>query len=288
MKLIGVDIGGSHITAAEVSYDNLELISETYQRERMDSMETASAIIEAWSEVIKRCAGQEKDLNIGIAIPGPFDYENGISLMKNQGKYDSLYGLNAKKLLADKLNIPVENIKLNNDAACFLQGEVNKAGRESNTVVGLTLGTGLGSAFIVDGKSFDADLWNTPFKEGIIEDYISSRWFVSEFKNRCGKEIKDVRELVEQYPAHSVTESLFADFSNHLSEFLTFFLQAKNAECVVIGGNIAKASPFFIHQLNHKLTEKLGSKVPIFLSVLGENAAMIGAASSFVSFKIKN
>ncbi len=285
MKLIGVDIGGSHITAAAINKDNLELLAESFQRERVDSFGEAGAIIKEWSKVIKKCAGSDKDITVGIAMPGPFDYENGISLMKNQGKYDALYQLNVKTLLAEDLQIPTENIKLNNDAACFLQGEVYKVEKSSSRCVGVTLGTGLGSAFMVDGKSFDADLWNTPFKNGIMEDYISSRWFVSEFKLRTGKEIKDVKELVEEYPDDAVTESLFADFSKHLADFLIYFVQLKKAECIVVGGNIAKAEAFLLDNVKDAVYAGVGHEIPIYISSLGEQAALVGASTLFYHSK---
>ncbi len=282
-KLVGIDIGGSHITASKVSDHNLELVQSSFQRERVDSAADAKSIVKAWSEVIKNCTGKEKDSTIGIAIPGPFDYENGICLMQNQGKYDALYGLNIKTLLAKELGISTENIRFNNDAACFLQGEVYKVAQSSKTAIGITLGTGLGTAFIIDGKSFDADLWNTPFKGGIIEDYISSRWFVSEFKARSGKEIKDVEDLVENYPDYDLTKDLFRDFSKNLADFLLFFIKLKKAECIVIGGNISKAEAFFLNDVKQLLYKGLGYEIPLYISSLGEQAALIGASVLFKS-----
>lgn len=282
MKLIGVDIGGSHITASEINRDNLALVADTYYRERVDSAGTSDSIIMAWTKVINSCINGEKNVEIGVAMPGPFDYENGISLMKNQGKYDNLYELNVKQLLADELQISIENIKFNNDAACFLQGEIFKVGKTTVNSVGVTLGTGLGSSFMIDGKSFDADLWNTPFKEGIMEEYISSRWFVAEFHKRTGKQIKDVKQLVEEYPNEPITKDLFKDFADSLSQFLIYFVKLKDAECVVIGGNIAKAEVFFLNDVKKLLAAGVGREIPIYISSLGEDAMLIGAASMFI------
>lgn len=282
-NLIGVDIGGSHITVSKVSGDTLELIQGTFCRERVDSQGGVASVIKSWSNVIRLSMGKQdlSETKIGIAIPGPFDYEKGVSFIQNQGKYDALYGLNIKSLLSAELKIPEENIRFNNDAACFLQGEICKGGVTSATTVGITLGTGLGSAYMVNGASFDAGLWNMPFKDGIIEDYISSRWFVSECKVRSGVIIKDVKELVEKYPSEVFTKTLFDDFSKHLSDFLLQFIQLKNAYAIVIGGNIAKAEAFFIDKLEKNIFDVMGYKIPIHTSLLGENAALIGAASQF-------
>ena len=57
-------------------------------------------------------------------MPGPFDYEAGICLIRDQNKYPMLYGLNVKEHAGAGLAINADDIYINNDAACFLQGEV--------------------------------------------------------------------------------------------------------------------------------------------------------------------
>ncbi|ADY54072.1 ROK family protein [Pseudopedobacter saltans DSM 12145] len=284
----GVDIGGSHITVALVNLDTLEIIDKSLIRERVDSAAVAEEIIIAWCSAIAKsfntCPQSEKKL--GIAMPGPFDYENGISYIKDLHKYDSLYGLNVKELIAYHLDIPKENIRLNNDAACFLQGEIYKGSLEGCSVaVGLTLGTGLGSAYMKSGESFDANLWCTPYKGDIIEECISSRWFVRQFQQRAGKSVKDVKEIVEKYPDHEITKELFEEFSDNLASFLAYFIQKEQGEVVVLGGNISKAKDFFIDNIKQKLYESVGKVIPIYLSVLGERAALIGGAAQFHTLK---
>src|SRR5690606_4374061 len=120
-----------------------------------------------------------EDLHIGIAMPGPYDYENGISLISEQGKMKSLYGLSVKNLLADALRIPPAQIQFTNDAESFLKGEVFAGvGKGFSNTLGLTLGTGLGSAIHVEDVVKDAKLWTAPFRDGIAEDYLGTDWFI--------------------------------------------------------------------------------------------------------------
>ncbi len=282
-KIIGVDIGGTHIIASQVSMETMSLISDTLFREHLDSGNSAENIISVWSKVIDLSIGDvdKKNVKIGIAMPGPFDYENGISQIQNQGKYDALYGLNVKNLLSESLEIPTENIILNNDAACFLQGEIAKGGFVYHKAIGITLGTGLGSAYLENKTAVDADLWNMPFKDGIIEEYISSRWFVAACKAKNGIEISGVKELVDKFPNESFTNDLFKEFAEHLAFFLEKLIELQSPDCIIIGGNIAKAFSFFMVDLEKNLFDRLGYKLPIFLSQLGEDAAIIGAASMF-------
>src|SRR4051812_3439951 len=104
-KVAGVDIGGSHITAAVVDLEKRAVISRTVVRKRINSHADADEIMFEWAETIRRVFGSAPGAskNLGIAIPGPFDYEKGTCLIKGLDKYESLYGLNVKQLLAQKL-----------------------------------------------------------------------------------------------------------------------------------------------------------------------------------------
>ncbi|RYD94825.1 MAG: ROK family protein [Sphingobacteriales bacterium] len=279
---IGADIGGSHITAGIVDLQSRSLIPETLVREKLDSQSDTYTIIKIWANVIRKVASHRPytGIQLGIAMPGPFDYEKGISMMHGQSKYDSLFGLNVKTLLAYALGILPEKIIMMNDAACFLKGEVyGGAALNYSRVVGLTLGTGLGSAVYDSSSAYDADLWRHPFLESIAEDYISSRWFVNRYKQLYSLDIKDVKELVEQAETHKDhVAKIFEEFGTNLGLFLVEFISMKEAEAVVLGGNIAKAFDHFSLVTKQVMIEN-GIDVPLMPAKLGENAAIIGAAS---------
>jgi glucokinase len=218
-------------------------------------------------------------IRIGIAMPGPVDYEQGISYIKGLTKYESLYGKNVKHLLADSLAIPTEHIRLKNDAGCFLQGEAFAGSAQGyKSAIGLTLGTGLGTAAGKDGIAEDADLWKTPMHGDIAENFISSRWFVKRYNQLTGKEIKDVKHLCELIETDPSLKVIFDEFAKNLADFLTFFIHQENPEIVVIGGNIANASHLFLPQVHQHLA-KASLNIPIKKSNLGEHALLLGSAS---------
>ena len=76
--------------------------------------------------------------------------------------------------------------------------------------------------------------------EGIIEDYISSRWFDNTCKSKTGIVILNLKELGDKYPKEKFTKELFDEFSEHLSFFLVALVKLKNPDCIIIGGNIGK------------------------------------------------
>src|SRR5690606_35115323 len=181
--VIAADIGSTHITAAMVDAHNWQVMDESSVRNHVNARIDAKSILSAWSRPfhdIIRNGATAAEPSIGIAIPGPFDYENGISYMRDQDKYDNLYGMDIREELAERLGMKKANIRFINDAAAFLQGEVFAGGHnDCPKVLGITLGTGLGSAVWEKGSNaLDADLWKTPYCESNAEEYLVTRWFV--------------------------------------------------------------------------------------------------------------
>lgn len=279
--VLGIDIGGSHITAAILDMENRSILEQSYSRAKINSGADSDYILKAWSAVINE-AYQKAGLDlgkIGIAMPGPFDYEKGISYITGTNKYEALYNLNVKDLLADELKIDTNDIRLKNDASCFLAGEeFAGAGKGYHKIIGLTLGTGLGTAVFEDGVSNDANLWCAPFLESIAEDYLSTRWFLKRYYDLSGLNIVDVKEMTSLYAESETVRQIFEEFSINLAAFIYSFQQQTQADAVVIGGNIAKAADRFLPGVNRQLKKKELS-LPIHISLLNEHAALAGAAS---------
>ncbi|HYH14338.1 MAG TPA: ROK family protein [Flavisolibacter sp.] len=277
----GVDIGGSHITVALIDMEKGEVLKHTWKRSEVNAQSSASTIIDNWSKAIEESVAAHNSLpcRLGIAMPGPFNYEEGISLMQNQNKFDALYGLNVKQLLLDNLQVQIEQITMTNDAACYLKGEVySGAAKGCNRALGITLGTGLGSARSINRVVEDANLWCSPFKEGIAEDYLSSRWFVNRYAELTGIVVKDVKTLVDKTATNPIAQQIVDEFGQNLGTFLLPYVVNDAVETVVLGGNIANAYPLFSQALKKVLLEN-GCTVEIKQTLLGENAILVGAAS---------
>jgi glucokinase len=284
---IGVDIGGTHVTAALIDLHNKAIISSSVKRTSVNAAGTADEIIKTWSACIRDARQDCQVEGICFAMPGPVDYEAGISLMRGQAKYENLYGLNMKEELAKSLGCPVHAIYMDNDAACFLQGEVFNGAANAysgSTVIGITLGTGLGSAVYKGGASQNADMWRWPFKEGIAEDYLCTRWFVQRWKQVAGETIEGVKEIGQLPETSENAKRVFIEFGEHLADFLLEFIAEQSAEAVVIGGNIAKAFEWF----GPTLESVIGAKHPtirIEQAILGESGSLLGAVSSWLKRK---
>lgn len=282
MQLIGVDIGGSHISAAQVELKDREARVFDFVESDVDAFGSAEEILKIWAELILKVAGDSTHFKIGIAMPGPYDYPNGISLIKDQGKLLSLYGLSVRNLLAVRLDILPENIAFINDAEAFLTGESYAgAGRDFQNSIGITLGTGLGSAIKVHDVVKDAKLWTAPFRTGIAEDYLGTSWFVRHAKEQFGKEIIGVKDLLRAGFDEEIANSIFDEFGKTLGEFLFPYIIRLHSEGVVLGGKVSLAADRFL-SATHQYLAHQGYDIPIKVSPLGEKSALIGSVLTFL------
>lgn len=279
--VIGIDVGGSHITAGIVDLEARKLQEKRLMRCPVDSKGEEEMILEQWCEAIVPLVPELglESLRLGIAMPGPFDYDAGISFIgSTQDKYEALYGKNIKELLASKLGIKTSQIRFKNDAACFLQGELFAGSAQGfKRAIGMTLGTGAGTAFFHGTEAHDAARWGDSFKEGIAEQYFSSRWFLQKYHELTGKEIIGVRDLAELEDLPLKT-AIFTEFGQNLGLFLSRFASEEEAEVVVLGGSITHSSDLFMAEVKSQVAREC-ENVSIRKSLLGEQAALIGAAS---------
>ena len=77
--VIGADIGGSHITAAQIDVTNKRLIDTSLVRMYVDSLASAQEVINVWAGCIKQAMQNEQVAKVCLAMPGPFNYEEGLA-----------------------------------------------------------------------------------------------------------------------------------------------------------------------------------------------------------------
>jgi glucokinase len=287
---IGTDIGGSHITCAAIDLSSGKILRETLTEREVNNQAHAHVIIDVWTEALTGALSKvqaDRIKGIGFAMPGPFDYVRGICYIKGVAKYENLYGFNISDAVASSLEVDKNFlIRFMNDASAFAVGEA-WAGIASGVKrsMSITLGTGFGSAFVndkipvVDGSDVPklGCVYHIPYKEGIADDYFSTRWFLGRYKALTGKELKGVKELADIAGADKVAAGLFTEFGSGLGAFLASFLKKFNAEMLVIGGNISNAFDLFGNQFEASL-KKERCTCRVVLSALKEDAALLGSA----------
>jgi glucokinase len=275
----GVDIGGTHATVCLVDKAKGEFLKPTYARVHIDPFMEKDAVIQTWAGLIRECFGKAQLPvgQIGMAMPGPFDYERGISYIKGLNKYECLFGENVKYLLAEALGIQPAQISMINDASAYLLGELSAgAGKGYQNVVGITLGTGLGSASFYNNTLEDGDLYAFAYAGGKAEDYVSANWLLRSYEERRGEKLAGVKELAAKVVEDAIAQQLFEEYGRNLGEVLVLRYREQSPEVVIIGGNIAKALDLFIPSAMASL-QSAGLNVALKPALLGEDAALMGA-----------
>ena len=251
-----LDIGGSHVSAARVDMRvgatepgttrRVSYRPDAGREQLLDAIVAAAASVAAGVELI------------GVATPGPFDYERGVFKVTGLAKLESLYDVDLGQELAAALGRGT-SIAFVNDAEAFLLGEIwMGAARGYPRAVGVTLGTGLGSAFalgggiVADGPSVppEGSLHLVPFRGMPVEDVVSTRGLLARSKTQAA----DVAQLADNaHDGDADAVRLFAQLGRDLGEFLAPWLGGFGAQCLVVGGSIANAWALFGPALGHSL-----------------------------------
>jgi len=289
---ICLDIGGTSIKSAIINSNNY-MIKNTYKKTSIDSNKDKEYIINKFIQPIKKNINylnrDNKKLNgIAIAIGGPFDYNKGISYIKNVDKYDSIYGINVKKIIQKELRLPKElPFIFDIDSWCFGRGEVKyKQYNKYNRIIVLTMGTGVGSSFLVNkkilskGKGIPYLGWisGKKFKKSILNDYISSTYMSEKYFLATKKmiNIKTMAKLAKK--GDPIAKSIFSEVGSTLGSYLNKnFVRNFKAECILFGGQISLSGDLFINEIKKSLKNiKVLKKIKIAENI--ETSALYGAS----------
>jgi predicted NBD/HSP70 family sugar kinase/mannose-6-phosphate isomerase class I len=284
-KIIGLDVGGSHVTAGWIDTGNAMKGPFSLIWKDFNAHDIAFNIVTIIGDCIRELLTIESGIDaIGIAFPGPCDYDKGVVAVANVGgKFEQIFGLHIKQAIIDFSGSGKLPVKFTNDAHCFALGAYHKYQLKSKRTVCLTLGTGFGSGFMLDGvlMNLHPDLpaggmfFNQPFQESLADDYFSTRWLLNAYKIKTGTTICSVKKMVESQPA--IASLLFAQLGTNLGTFLLPWLAKFKCDELVIGGNIARSAALFLAPLEEQLA-KLNSKVNIVFCPDTEACILTGAA----------
>ncbi len=274
------DVGGSHISAAICRAGDYQLGPVVVASHPENK--TSESFVEVLAELGKKAiAAEHGTLGASLAIPGPFDYAAGVSRMKHKMPY--LYGFDLRAALAARFGWQPGQVRFLNDAAAYLLGEVGAGAAHGATrAVGITLGTGIGSAFAVDGRVAvegagvppGGEIWNLPFNGGIVEDLISTNAIRQGYEQRTGQQ-RDVASIAAAAATDPAASEVFAEFGRHLGRVLKSLLFPFAPDVVVLGGGISRSAALFLPFAEKQLED---IKLTLRVSALGDRAPLVGAA----------
>lgn len=291
---IALDVGGMSIKSAIVS-ESGKIVDGSIKRIPINSKGSFEQIINPFLNTYTSAfqLAEKRKLNIagiGIGMPGPFDYENGISLIRGVDKYEAIYDANLRDEFRNGLGLASDfPILFENDAWAFVRGEAwQGAARGFNRIIGVTLGTGMGSGFLADDEILEhgpgipelAWIGGRKYKSGILDDRISSRGIIEAYRNLIRREEKNLTvKIIAEWAEAGDKRALnvLEETGSIMGYFLIWHVQQFQADCVVIGGQIAKAFHFFGSALQQVfVNENMSTVIKQAQNI--ENSAMLGAS----------
>lgn len=271
--MIGVDMGGTTITAGRFTNNQLEkkvvYPTEAFRGRGEIVLTLIDSIDQVWNADCKA---------LGIGVPGFIDLKNGV--ITRISNIPAFNGIPLVNIIADHFKVPVY---MNNDANCFVLGEkIFGAGKNKQNIVGLSLGTGLGAGLFISGQLVTGtsggagELGQIAYLDKTYEDYCSGKFFQSQF-NCDGSLLYEKAESGNEKALDA-----FNQFGFHLAQLIKLIYYFIDPELIVIGGSVSNSFNLFKPALINTLQTDLGKSTIDSLEIVSSgltDGALFGAAA---------
>ncbi len=291
---IGLDWGGTKLEAIALD----PLTNEEIVRNRVDSpKDNYQKIIDTVHNLILETAGKEKNITVGIGMPGSLHPKTGLVQVSNT---KALEGQDVKNDLEAKLGFEV---KIANDADCLALSEaVDGAGKDYNSVFAVILGTGVGAGYVIEKKLISGpnkltgewgqnpipgpmDEYEKSVKRhcgrvGAIEVFLSGpgleNWY--EFKTNNKKSSRDIVELYRN--ENNIALEIMDTYFERTARAFSSFVNILDPDVIVCGGGMSEINEIY-DILPEKIIPYLASDIfltPIIKAKHGSSSGVRGAA----------
>lgn len=308
---IGVDVGGTNVKIALVNKKGEITFSKTVPtRAEMGYEYTIGNIKQSIKDLLEEAKIDKNALEgIGFGFPGQIDCDNGI--VRLAPNIPGWVNVPIAEIMQKEFDVPV---KVDNDVRCAALAELNfGAGVGCHNLICITVGTGIGSGLIVNGKlvrgasnaAGEIGHVKLEMKDGLIcgcgdtgcmEAYASGPAIVAMAKEYIagGKSTKfreiagDTDNITPATVAEAakqgdvVAKRIFTIMGEYIGIGLSSVVNLLNPEKIVIGGGVADAGDLLLEPIKKTLKDRAmpiqGAAVEIVPAQLGNTAGIIGAS----------
>lgn len=274
-NIIGIDLGGTHVRAGAVSGGNLSNMASA----RIPAAGNVEEVLEVIYQLTDPLV-EENIKAIGIGVPSVVDVENGI--VYDVQNIPSWKEVALKKLLEARYRIPVF---INNDANCFALGEKYFGkGKKVHSMIGLTIGTGLGAGIIINNKLYTGvncgagEFGNVDYLDQNVEYYASGQFF----QNCYHTSGEVIFQKAQTGDGSSI--KILEELGTHIGNAVKMILYTFSPELIVLGGSINKSWSFFEKAMWERIRTYVYTNTldhfRLELSEL-ENCGVLGAAALY-------
>ncbi len=293
MIALGIDIGGTKIAGGIVD-DNGSLLDVEYRA--TDASKGKDYVLEGIDELITKLRSRCKPDAIGIGSAGRIDVDSG-SVYYATSNLPNWTGLNLKRHIEDRHGIPTI---VDNDVNTAGIGEMwLGAGKDEQSTVCVTLGTGIAAAVFVDGKIVRGGRWSAGEighmilypggrpcncgQRGCFEQYGSGTALYRSYNERRGEEaIASGRQFFELLAAGDIAARDTLDA--FISDLAVAFISLANVydpDLFIVGGGLIDTKEWWWERLERHIREQANPAVAsmkLVPAAFKNQAGMLGAA----------
>lgn len=307
---IGIDVGGTNVKIALVDSDGKIGYSNTIPtRAEMGYEYTINNMKQAIRDLMTETKLSAKDIEgIGFGLPGQVDFKSGIvRLITN---IPGWVEIPLAKMIEDEFHIPT---RIDNDVRCAALGELNfGAGKGCENLICITVGTGIGSGLIINGKlvrgasnaageigHIKLQMHDGPIcgcgDTGCLEAFASGPSIVAMAEEYImgGKSTK-YREMANggaitpfivaeaAKAGDPVARRIFTRMGEYIGIGMASVVNLLNPERIIVGGGVADAGDILLTPLKETIKKRAmkiaGETVEVVPAQLGNTAGVIGAS----------
>ena len=305
---IGIDLGGTNIAAGLVSEEGKILAQASTptmnEREAIEIVKDMAMLIDKLASEYGIDKSEIK--GVGIGSPGSIDFDNGVVVYSNNLKME-------KFPLAEELNkLTGLRVSVDNDANCAAMGEYVEYEDKVKNFIFVTLGTGVGSGIIVDGKmlhGFNGAAGEgghivivrdgepcTCGRKGCWEEYASVTALIRQTKAAMEKDpdslmhkvakdegkVSGMTSFVAAKQGDKTAQEVVKQYAIYVAEGLTNLENIFQPEMICVGGGISREGDYLLDPVREFVTKngynKYMKKTEIVTAKLFNDAGIIGAA----------
>ncbi len=281
-----MDVGGSHVTAAVLDPADLGAAVPVRTAD-IDPHASRDALLDQLAAPARAVADGAPLAGWVVAMPGPFDSSAGRGTFAGVDKFAALAGVDLRGAMAARLDVAPALVRFCNDAVAYGIGEwAAGAGAGVGRMVCITLGTGVGSAFLADGVEVDAgptvpangEVHRLTIAGRPLERTMSSPALRDAHRDRTGQE-RSVEEICARARAGDAIAAAVVDTAlEALGAAVGPWVDRFGADAVVVGGSIARSWDVVGPPLRRGLAS-VGVTGPLVVpATLGARAPLVGAA----------
>jgi glucokinase len=271
--MVVLDLGGTTTTAALVRHSTIvgDTVTTT---SRQDA--AANAIVAGLVELVERVRANDvaRDVaHVAIVVPDPIDLATGTSRMRHE--FAALRGVDLRAVLEQRIGVPITFV---HDATAAAVGMWHELGRPAAPFGAVTLGTGVGSALLVDGTPVEGydQLWASPYLEGTFEDAVSTRALRADHAGRAGDDVAVAEIAVRAATGNADALATFHWYGHHLGVGMARYFHRAAPTTIAVAGGVTGAWEWFEQPMTNSYGHH-GGTARIVRSVV-EHPALIGAA----------